>query len=607
MSNFKPLSTLFVLLLFLHACTSNEAPSLTLPQWHTLTLSFEGPHTSEQASPNPFTDYILVVDFQQGERTYRIEGFYAADGNAAETQADTGNVWQVRFTPDQMGAWTYQARLYTGSNIAISDQPITGEEIPILDATGTFQVIDPVVNGRDFRGRGRLVVEDTYYKFRGTDTYFLKGGTDSPENFLAYADFDGTYRYSAAAREGEAAPKASLHQYEPHQGDWREGDPTWQGGKGKNMIGALNYLADQGMNSVYFLTMNIGGDGKDVWPYTDYEERQRFDCSKLDQWEIVFQHMEAKGLMMHVVLQETENETMLDDGDTGPLRKLYFRELIARFGHHLALTWNLGEENGPAHFSPDGQTAPQQRAMAAYFEAHDPYGHPVVIHTHAWGEPKDELLPPLLGAPGLDGLSMQESQTGNVHDEILRWKKQAQEAGHPWLVAMDEIGMWYKGVMPDSLDARHDTIRQQVLWGSLMAGAAGVEWYFGAHYAHNDLGCEDWRSRQNMWDQTRYALNFFQKIPYPQMSPANSLITEQDAYVLAIPGEAYAVYLPRGGNARIDLNGSSQNFTVQWYNPREGGEFKKGSVETIAAPGIQDLGVPPIDPTADWVVWVSSN
>ena len=38
-----------------------------------------------------------------------------------------------------------------------------------------------------------------------------------------------------------------------------------------------------------------------------------------------------------------------DNGDLGPQRKLYYRELIARFGHHLALNWNLGEEVGLGH------------------------------------------------------------------------------------------------------------------------------------------------------------------------------------------------------------------------------------------------------------------
>ena len=49
---------------------------------------------------------------------------------------------------------------------------------------------------------------------------------------------------------------------------------------------------------------------------------------------------------MHFKTQETENEQLLDGGNVGVERKVYYRELIARFGHHLALNWNMGEENG---------------------------------------------------------------------------------------------------------------------------------------------------------------------------------------------------------------------------------------------------------------------
>jgi len=47
------------------------------------------------------------------------------------------------------------------------------------------------------------------------------------------------------------------------------------------------------------------------------------------------------------VLHETEaaNENLHDDGTLGVERKLYYRELVARFGHHLAVFWNIGEEN----------------------------------------------------------------------------------------------------------------------------------------------------------------------------------------------------------------------------------------------------------------------
>ncbi len=35
------------------------------------------------------------------------------------------------------------------------------------------------------------------------------------------------------------------------------------------------------MNSVYFLTLNILGDGKDVWPYINPKDLTQFDVSKL--------------------------------------------------------------------------------------------------------------------------------------------------------------------------------------------------------------------------------------------------------------------------------------------------------------------------------------
>ena len=468
--------------LFLFNYCQTPTPVLTEYElWDTITLPFMGPMTHEQTSPNPFTDFILEVEFlhSSGHR-YTIPGYYAADGNAAETSADSGNIWQVHFTPDRVGEWHWEARMAKGDKLAILGDILEGEPYTLMNSSGQFRVLEGNFSKPDFRNRGRLVVgKNGFYQFQGTQNYWMKAGADSPENFLAYEDFDATYRYQAQTREGDSKTDTEIHRYEPHAQDALPGDPTWKSSKGKNMLGALNYLASQGMNSVYFLTMNIEGDGKDVWPYTSHTERQRFDCSKLAQWDRVFTHMERLGIMMHVVLQETENEKLLDDGDTGPDRSLYFREMIARFGHHLALTWNLGEENGPANFSPNGQDSTQQLAMAAYFEKNDPYGHPIVIHTHSTEKDKEELLPPLLGKTALDGLSAQINKGERVNREIRIWKAHAKEAGHPWLIGMDEIGGWWKGVLPDSVDPKHDTIRSEVLWGSLMAGAAGVEWYFG--------------------------------------------------------------------------------------------------------------------------------
>jgi hypothetical protein len=399
-----------------------------------------------------------------------------------------------------------------------------------------------------------------------------------------------------------------LHNYIPHAGDWQQGDPVWQGGKGKNIIGALNYLASKGMNSVYMLTMNVGGDGKDVWPWTGYDERYRFDCSKLDQWEIVFSHMDRLGIMQHFVTQETENQTLLDEGNTGVQRKLYYRELVARFAHHPAITWNLGEENGPAGFSPNGQTDQQRKDMAGYLKKTNPYNNFVVIHTHSYEPARSDVIAPLLGCPDVDGLSIQAGDPYTTHMESKKWLDLSERSGKNWVVCIDEIGHHSIGVKPDSADPSHDMVRKYVLWANLMAGGGGAEWYFGYEYPDNDLSCEDWRTRENMWDQTRLALDFFQdNLPFNRMHNANDYTDNAVDYCLILEDEVYAVYLPEGGTTRIDLSRATGDYVVNWYDPRHGGTMQVGTVQFVTAGGRVVIGMPPEDADMDWVAVIAKN
>ena len=85
-----------------------------LKKWHKVTIAFEGPNAAETTDLNTFTDYRLSVTFKNGDTTYLVPGYYAADGNAAETSADSGNVWLVHFCPDQTGTWTYASSFRKG-------------------------------------------------------------------------------------------------------------------------------------------------------------------------------------------------------------------------------------------------------------------------------------------------------------------------------------------------------------------------------------------------------------------------------------------------------------------------------------------------------------
>jgi hypothetical protein len=422
----------------------------------------------------------------------------------------------------------------------------------------------------------------------------LKGGADSPENFLAYEAFDGTH--DADADSGSYKKVGPfIHKYAPHVKDWRTGDPSWKGGKGKGIIGALNYLASEGVNSVYFVTYNLdGGDGRDTWMWTGPDVRDRFDVSKLDQWEIVFSHMDRLGIMLHVVTQETENDRRLGGGPgLNDIRKLYYRELVARFAHHPALIWNLGEENN----TPDAD----RKAIAAYIRSLDVYKHPITVHTH--NNKQLTFYDGILGDPNFEATSIQGDMRNYNRDAVVLRKRSA-EAGRKWAIFGDEQPPASVGVMPDEHDPNHDVPRIEALWGNLMGGGSGVEWYFGSNYPHMDINLEDFRSRDHMWDQTRYALEFFRKhLPFWEMEPANDLASgAQGARVLTRGDAIYAVQLPSGGD--VSLNLGAGTYTVRWFNPRAGGDLVAGSVQKVQGPGIKPLGRPPADPDKDWVALI---
>jgi hypothetical protein len=155
----------------------------------------------------------------------------------------------------------------------------------------------------------------------------------------------------------------------------------------------------------------------------------------------------------------------------------------------------------------------------------------------------------------------------------------------------------------------HD-IRKATLWGNLMAGGAGVEYYFGYKLPQNDLICEDYRSRDQSWDYGRIALTFFAEndVPFWEMTCADHLVgndgNDNSCYGFAKAGELYLVYLPDGGTGQLDLAGAQGKFTVQWFDPRRGGSLQNGSVPSIQGGKNVSLGAAPGDQQEDWLVVV---
>jgi PKD repeat protein len=568
-----------------------------LKQWHKTTVNFEGPTLSENSPFNPFTDLRLDVTFTHTEtgESYQVPGYFAADGNAAETSAAEGNVWRAHFAPTKTGEWSYTASFRSGGGVSLTNDATAGNSAGYFDGdTGTFIIGESDKTGIDFRApeKGKLIYTGEHaLRWVGSGDRFFKVGMNHPETFLEYEDFDNT---------------PSTRSYSLHAQDVEGGELTWKSGKGSEIMGVVNYLSNEGMNVQYFLGMNLRGDGKKAYPYTGSpsdENMFEFDVSKLAQWGRVFDYMMVKGVMPHFVFDEQENQSLYEVNEGGGTlfadsRKLYYREMVARFGHLNAITWNLGEENGWQNDGTVGTAVntQQRKSFAAYFQGITAYEDIVAIHNGP--DSDDGIYTGLLGDPNFTGAAMQRtlgtSSANLSYDRLALRRTESAESGHKWVVTYDEP--WGQG----SETASADHWRKYGLWLSTAAGSSGAE-----IWSNDDLVLTNWRNFQNHYPYLKIGHDFlFEKnVPFWRMNPDRGLVSS-GVYATAELGKTYLIYLPTGGTTTLDLTGVEGDYRVQWFDPRIGGALQNGSVTQVSGGLNVDLGSAPSASTEDWVILV---
>ncbi len=582
-----------------HSHGFTEKPTVRFFQWSPIEFQFLGPMASAtDSNPNPFLDYRLSVTFEgPGGKTIVVPGFFDGDGQGGLT----GSTWRVRFTPPATGEWHYSASFRNGPGVALSKEPEAGSPGSFDGESRTFRVEPAQPGTPDFLRWGTLKYAGGHYLKFVDGPYWIKGGTDEPENFLAYAGFVNT---------------PGSHRFESHVKDWKTGDPDWNGGAGRGIIGALNYLGRNHVNSIYFLTMNIGGDGKDVWPWlgspdpkgSESNDNLHYDLAKLRQWEAVFAHAQRQGIALHFVFNEAEkrNKLELDDGELGPERKLYYREMIARFGHHNALQWNLCEEyNLDFDFGPD-----RIRAFAAWIQGLDPYGHPITVHSA--GDPVQKLAF-TFGDPHFDVTSVQLNQR-RIDQVTEAIRNATAKAGRPLPAHMDEftvdIGQKQSHIPADDAERQ----RREKLWPTYLSGGS-IEFILEGLLDAGDFSTP---AREKLWRYTWNARKFLLGLPFHEMRPADELVggaatisvgmgggksSNMGPQVLSLPGRVYAIFFPTGSmTGTLDLTEHRGTFERAWYDPRSGHFVGEKAILTGGAH--VPLGAVPNDPASDWVALV---
>ena len=448
------------------------------------------------SSANPFKVVVDVTFSGPNGASYVVPAFFDGDGAGGLN----GNVWKVRFSPPLPGAWQY----------------VSHSSEPLLDGhTGGFDVTSPagcpaVAPGQlpVLRCVGRLGYAGGHYLKFDAGPYWLKGGADDPEDFLA---------------PGVNAGFAAKEQ-------------------------AIDFLASYGVNSLYIMLHNVGGDGGNVWPWVGSSQaeakanHERFDVARLAAWEALFSYIQSKGLVLHLVLED-------DSGWTGFNRGMYYREMVARFGHHNGLVWNLSEEYN------ENYNANGVKGFAQMLRDLDPYDHPLTVH-HAGGLSQWD---PFVGDPRFDLTSFQTGKT-EQNAPAGTWFGKVASSGRTIAVSFDETGKLGKG---DQALARH------IVW-SVFLGGGNFEMHTSPLSSYQDFA-------GHFGDMIR-ARAFMELLPFCQMAPRNDLLTFGQAYVFAQPGAAYAAYLPAGGSIELNLASAPGTLQVRWMDPRDGQEIEQGPI-----------------------------
>ena len=303
------------------------------------------------------------------------------------------------------------------------------------------------------------------------------------------------------------------------------------------------------------------------------------------------------------------NKMELDKGKLGIERKLYYREMIARFSHHNAIQWNISEEYdiSPLPLQPE-----QIKEFAWYVKAIDPYNHPITVHNC-----DSDGFEPFFGDNTFSLTSLQyyagQKQTLFLgyggKTEIMRAEEK--KSGHSIPVFFDEFNQATvddnMNYMPEKFPfhSGQSFLRKAVTWPVYLSGGAGIEFI-----SEKVLRLNDFRLYEKTWQYTWNARKFMEEcIPFWEMEPKDHLLSYEasgyyeDGHVFAKNGEAYAIYLPDGSlTGTLNLTNEAGNFSLSWYNPRTG--WFEGEIKKVAGGKDIRLGNPPSTPTEDWVVLI---
>jgi hypothetical protein len=484
-----------------------ETPARDVPLWG----RFETRVRNTRTYTNPFIDVALVATFTRPDGTrVPFRGFHDGDGRGGQT----GNVWKLRFMPDQVGLWSYEC--------SFSDAA--------PGRSGTFRCI------ADGARHGPLRVDPANphcWTFADGSHFFPRAYT-APELFVAGSRIQRTYwiDYFFRTRHKFNLCNANLLNFVGV-----DEKLNWQG---------TPYRAPDRIQKGKYVT--IAGNG--LFPFLYSGTRPLLDGGSNVDWlrpnvrcwanvDEVLRDLEAR----NVVWFNHWGMIGWDWSGNGRLlvpsaaRKPVLRYWLARLAPWWNVTWNIAGE------WDELLTPPEFDELGTFIKEQDPWQHPLT--SHALGTTVDR--------PWVD-FRVQQFAAGTSGDAVTNAGRAAADYADKPVFAFETS--WE--ATPGKLTP--EQVRTGA-WGSVMGGA----FYLYAECFEPTLTWGDGRA----FTFVEIMNDFWATLAYWKLRPDHALVNA-GSLCLADPGREYVIYRPSGGTITLELPETDSALRAEWLDPRTG-------------------------------------
>jgi hypothetical protein len=515
---------------------------------------FETSVINNEVYQNRFTDVELLVQYQAPSgRLFDFRGFFDGDGKGGGDMNE-GNVWKMRFMPNETGIWKYVYRWSDGTP----------------GGDGRFECTT------EGAGKGILKPYDKnphWFAYNGTEPVWLKSYYETGHGSIAQ-DFDWIIE--------NVYGKLVEHGYNHVQVNWL-------------------------LSLCCFGQYYNDGPKPETLDLALYEEGNVDETMKLDVWHRMERHLgwfnqQDIGVHMFLGVDGSKNDAPAWKKLSSTQKDFFVRYLVARLAPFANLAgWNYVWEI-------PGNREDEELGFARLINQYDIFEH---LCTYEDEFPRDNFynLPEYTFA----AVENHEIAAPDKNEERHLWKDPWTHhmacllgyVGKP--VYMIEGNALWRRFWQERTGATQDDLRRSV-WACATAGASFTWCGHASEYelmAHGPEGLP-------FYDENPYKLSekyisilsdlMINELAFYRMTPSDQLLSNHSAlqvYALAEPGEQYLVFAPDGEpfSLKLEQGTYSNNF---WLNTETGD--KKTLKEIIKVNGDEPVDFTAPDQSVDWAL-----